>query len=93
MKSRKGNFVNVISDLRALSFKKNIVDEILAVHVIEHFYLWEASDLLRGWREHLKPSGLLILECPNIHTAAKRLARNLRNSHLLSPQILKICSM
>lgn len=89
MKSRKGNFVNVISDLRALSFKKNIVDEILAVHVIEHFYLWEAGDLLRGWREHLKPSGLLILECPNIHTAAKRLARNPKKFSFAEPADIK----
>ncbi len=76
MKSRKGNVVNIISDLRTLSFKKNIADEILAVHVIEHFYLWEADILLKSWRENLKPSGLIILECPNIHTAAKRLAKN-----------------
>ena len=60
-KSRKGNVVNIISDLRSLSFKKNVIDEILAVHVIEHFYLWEADILLKSWREHLKPSGLIIL--------------------------------
>ena len=88
-KSRKGNVVNIISDLRSLSFKKNVIDEILAVHVIEHFYLWEADILLKSWREHLKPSGLIILECPNIHTAAKRLAKNPKKLSLAEPTDIK----
>ena len=87
--SRKGNVVNVISDLRSLAFEKNIVDEILAVHVIEHFYLWEADILLKSWREHLKSSGLIILECPNIHTAAKRLAKNPKKLSLAEPTDIK----
>lgn len=71
--SRKGNRPDVIADLRALQFNHNYADEILSVHVIEHFYRWEAEELLKHWKDILKPGGRLILECPNILTAARML--------------------
>lgn len=71
--SRKGNRPDVIADLRALEFGPAYADEILSVHVIEHFYPWEAQDLLHHWRDILKPGGRIVLECPNILTAAKML--------------------
>lgn len=74
--SRKGNKPDVIADLRSLDFGEAYADEILAVHVIEHFYPWEAEDLLKHWKDVLKPSGLIVLECPNILTAAQMLLKN-----------------
>lgn len=74
--SRKGNRPDVIADLRALEFGDDYANEILSVHVIEHFYPWEAEDLLRHWMTILKPGGALILECPNILEAAKMLVKN-----------------
>lgn len=71
--SRKGNRPDVIADLRAMDFAPEYADEILSVHVIEHFYPWEAEALLAHWRSILKPGGLLVLECPNILTAAQAL--------------------
>ena len=71
--SRKGNKPDVVADLRSLQFEQDYVDEILSVHVIEHFYPWEAENLLTHWKEILKPGGSIILECPNILTAAKML--------------------
>lgn len=71
--SRKGNKPDVIADLRCLDFSDDYADEILSVHVIEHFYPWEAEDLLSHWKKALKPGGSIILECPNILTAAKML--------------------
>ncbi len=73
--SRKGNKPDIIADLRSLEFEKSYADEILSVHVIEHFFLWEAKDLLTHWREILKDNGKLILECPNILTAAEFLMK------------------
>lgn len=73
--SRKGNKPDVIADLRAMTFGPGYADEILSVHVIEHFYPWEAEALLAHWRTILKPGGLLILECPNILTAAEMLLK------------------
>lgn len=73
--SRKGNTPDVIADLRAMSFEPGYADEILSVHVIEHFYPWEVEALLKHWQTILKPGGLLILECPNILTAAEMLLK------------------
>lgn len=74
--SRKGNKPDVIADLRELDFNKDYADEILSVHVIEHFYPWEAEDLLHHWKNILKDDGILVLECPNILTAAQMLVEN-----------------
>ena len=74
--SRKGNKPDVIADLRALRFDPGSADEILSVHVIEHFYPWEAEALLRHWKNILKPNGKLVLECPNILTAAEMLLKD-----------------
>jgi SAM-dependent methyltransferase len=71
--SRKGNKPDVIADLRDLQFEVDYADEILSVHVIEHFYPWEAEDLLNHWKNILKPGGSLVIECPNILTAAEML--------------------
>ncbi|MFD0669044.1 class I SAM-dependent methyltransferase [Ramlibacter sp. MAHUQ-53] len=71
--SRKGRAPDVVADLRALAFGPGVADEILAVHVIEHFHPWEAEDLVRHWRDLLKPGGRLVLECPNLLAAARAL--------------------
>lgn len=46
---------------------------IKAIHFWEHLYLWEARKLARECYEVLAPGGRLILECPNIVSAAKGL--------------------
>lgn len=58
-------------DLRKLEFAKdNTVEEIIAIHVIEHFYKWEVQPLLQEWRRVLVPGGKIILECPDLQKAA-----------------------
>jgi predicted SAM-dependent methyltransferase len=46
-------------------------DELLALHVIEHVYAWEAPHLLAEWKRLLKPGGRLILELPNLRLACE----------------------
>jgi predicted SAM-dependent methyltransferase len=48
----------------ALPFESGTVDVMTAIHVIEHFYEWEAVEMLKEWRRVLKPTGLLVLELP-----------------------------
>jgi len=55
---------DVNADLRSLPFEKEHADEIHAIHVLEHFYVWEQLAVLRHWREILKPNGKLYLEMP-----------------------------
>jgi SAM-dependent methyltransferase len=77
VEARAGKQPDVICDLRDLSvFESNFADEILAVHVIEHFWQWEVLEILKEWTRVLKPGGKMILECPNLISAAKEFLKN-----------------
>jgi len=51
-------------DIRAIPLPDDYADEVRAIHVIEHFYPWEAPEILREWVRVLKPGGPIALECP-----------------------------
>ncbi len=51
-------------DIRKLDFGNDTADEIIAIHVFEHFYLLEAGSVLKEWYRVLKKGGKLILELP-----------------------------
>lgn len=52
------------ADLRRLPVDSDSADAVAAIHVLEHFYEWEAADLLTEWKRILKPGGKMILELP-----------------------------
>lgn len=74
--SRAGKVPEIICDLHVLPFDGDSADEILSVHVIEHFWRWEVQDVLREWVRVLKPGGRMILECPNLIAACQEILRN-----------------
>ena len=77
VESRGGAKPDVVCDLHRLTpFEDDSVDEILSVHVIEHFWRWEVSSVLKEWVRVLKPGGFMILECPNLLSAAAELLKN-----------------
>lgn len=47
-----------------MPFADDYADVAVAIHVLEHFYEWEAVDVLREWKRILKPGGKLIIELP-----------------------------
>jgi SAM-dependent methyltransferase len=58
----------------------NSVEEVLAVHVLEHFYPWDGEKALTEWIRVLRPGGRLVLELPDfvkccINIAESRKAR------------------
>ena len=70
--SRLGKKPDLLADLRArLPFPNECVDEVMAIHVIEHFWRWEVADVVREWARVLKPGGRLVLECPNLIAACQ----------------------
>jgi SAM-dependent methyltransferase len=74
---RAGKKPNIMCDIRKLHvFSNDYADEILAVHVVEHFWRWEVVDILKEWHRVLKPGGKLILECPNFETACKEFLKD-----------------
>jgi len=74
--SRGGKRPDVLCDLRRLhSFADDSADEILSVHVIEHFWRWEVKAILAEWIRILKPGGKMVIECPNLLSACEELLR------------------
>jgi SAM-dependent methyltransferase len=70
--SRAGKSPDVLCDLRDLScFPDDHADEILAVHVVEHFWRWEIEAVLREWVRVLRPGGRMVIECPNLRSACE----------------------
>lgn len=68
---------DVIADISDLSmYEDNSVDEILAVHVVEHFWRWEVEAILDEWKRVLRPGGKIILECPNLMTACEEFLKD-----------------
>lgn len=49
-----------------LPLDDNCADEILAIHVFEHFYRWQVDSILQEWHRLLKTGGSLILELPDL---------------------------
>ncbi len=77
VQERSGRQPDVICDIRKLSvFEDNYCDEILAVHVVEHFWRWEVEDVIKEWCRVLKPGGKMILECPNLQSACEEFLKN-----------------
>jgi SAM-dependent methyltransferase len=74
---RGGQKPDVLCDLRRLGpFADGCADEVLAVHVIEHFWRWEVVEILRDWARVLRPGGRMIVECPNLLTACAEILKD-----------------
>lgn len=77
VEARSGMRPDVVCDLHDLApFADGTADEILSVHVVEHFWRWEIRDVLREWMRVLKPGGRMIVECPNIQSACQTFLEN-----------------
>lgn len=77
VESRAGRRPDVLSDLRDLScFATGFADEVMAIHVVEHFWRWEIEAVLREWVRVLKPGGELVIECPNLEAACAEFLRD-----------------
>lgn len=58
---------DILGDCRNLNiFMDNSVDEILAIHILEHFQPFGIVEILKEWYRVLKPGKKLILELPDI---------------------------
>lgn len=74
---RAGVRPDLVCDIRKLSiFPCNFAQEILSVHVVEHFHRWEIEKVLQEWIRVLRPGGRLIIECPNLLSACRALLQD-----------------
>lgn len=56
---------DIKADIRCLDMiESDTADAVAAIHVLEHFYYWEAHDIINEWKRILKPGGKMIIEVP-----------------------------
>lgn len=52
------------TDVRNLTYPVGTIDEIVAIHLFEHFYRHEAPSIMAHWVSLLRSGGQLVLEVP-----------------------------
>lgn len=57
---------DVFADVKHLPFEEDSLDEIVGMHIFEHFTFAEGEYLLDYWYQLLKPGGFLRLHVPDI---------------------------
>jgi SAM-dependent methyltransferase len=62
----KGKVPEILADMRSIPLPDACADELMCIHGLEHVYPWEADVALAEWHRLLKPSGLLVLEMPDL---------------------------
>lgn len=67
---------DILADVRSIPLPDGCADELMAIHLFEHFHPWEAPKLLAEWHRLLKPGGVLILEMPDLVKCCKNVLSN-----------------
>lgn len=76
---------DVVADIRKLPFDDDSADEIMAIHVCEHFYIHEIIPTLVEWRRVLKPGGTMALELPCLDKVLMHFAKGSPENFTLWP--------
>lgn len=61
------------------AFEDGCADEIMGIHIFEHFYEWEVDALLKEWVRVLKTGGKLILEMPDLVKSCRNVLNDPKN--------------
>lgn len=64
---------DIVAPAKKIPVADGLVEEIIAVHLWEHFYVWECDEVITEWRRLLCDGGRLVLELPNIVKCAQNL--------------------
>jgi len=72
--AKPGPNVDIVATLPPLPPEVRSASAIRMIHVLEHFHLWEAREILRQCFESLRTGGKLILELPNLQSAIDTLS-------------------
>lgn len=57
---------DILSDAKKIPLPDGCARELMAIHVLEHFYRWEVPAVLAEWARLLESGGRLVLELPDL---------------------------
>ena len=83
--SRTDSKYDVKMDIRDLDVEDESVDEIMLIHVMEHFVRWESINLIKQFHRKLKPGGLLIIEMPDLDKCIEWYLKGKAAPHINTP--------
>jgi predicted SAM-dependent methyltransferase len=64
---------DIIARADKIPLPSDSVDEIMAIHLFEHFYRWECETVISEWKRLLKVGGTLVLELPNLQKCCENI--------------------
>lgn len=59
--NQPGRDIDIVMELKKLSFKEGSVDEIFSFHVLDHLFIDEGPEAIMNWVKILKPGGKLFI--------------------------------
>lgn len=62
---------DIICEATSIPLENGCAEEVMAIHIFEHFYPWQAGDALSEWKRLLRSGGRLVLELPDVVKCAQ----------------------
>ncbi|MES2910621.1 MAG: methyltransferase domain-containing protein [Pseudomonadota bacterium] len=72
---------DIVAPAWAIPLDDGVADEILAVHLWEHFYRWQCDMVIKEWHRLLKPGGDLCLELPDFWKCCENVLSGVKAKH------------
>jgi hypothetical protein len=83
--SRSGAFYDLKMDISNLDVDDSSVDEILLVHVVEHFTRWKTIEMMTHYFDKLKAGGRIIVEMPELDKCINLYLTGSQAPHMNTP--------
>lgn len=73
---------DIQADMRELPFENGTVDELHAIHCVEHIPRMDLEKMLHHWNRLLKPGGKVFIEVPCMNKIAQNVVNGEKNMRL-----------
>lgn len=83
--SRSDSIYDIKMDIRELDCLDSSINQIILVHVIEHFVRWESIKMLTHYYKKLCPGGAIIIEMPDLDKCIEWYLKGKEAPHMKTP--------
>lgn len=72
---------DIVAPAHAIPLGDGEVDEIMAIHLVEHIDHWLLPDALKEWHRLMAPGGRLVLEMPDLLKCCRNILDGVQGKH------------